>query len=163
MNLDINMFGQTIKSGYMIKVAAWENDGDNYTYNVIKGLTKKEVAFYQEWLMGYISQSMGGMGNESFDFIKAMKHLFKLRDKYMIEIDSQLDIDLYDVDDIDLALDDKNFVEYNTDLLYNAIYGILGEPVRYENGFIRVFENIEIYHVKDDIIIPKIKKVKSIS
>ena len=162
MQLDINIFGQTIKSGYMIKVSAWENDADDYSYNVISGLTKKEVEFYQEWLPGYISCSYGGMGNDDFNFIKAMTHLHSLRDKYMDEIDSQLDIDLYDVDSIELALNDKEFVEYNNSLLYNTIEGILGSPVSYYDDFVRVFDNIEVYLLKEDVIIPKITRVKSV-
>jgi len=160
MNLDINMFGQTIKAGYIVKVTAWENDADDYSYTVITGLTEKEVAFYKEWLPGF-SCSYGGMGNDDFNFIKAMTHLHSLRDKYMDEIDSQLDIDLYDVDSIELALNDKEFVEYNKELLYNAIEGILGSPVSYYGDFVRVFDNIEVYLLKEDVIIPKLKKVKS--
>lgn len=162
MQLDINMFGQTIKAGYMIKVSAWENDADDYSHNVISGLTKKEVEFYQEWLTGYTSCSSGGLGNCEFIFTKSMTHLHSLRDKYMEEIDSQLDIDLYDVDSIELALANNEFVEYNSDLLYNAICGILGEPVQYYDCFVRVFDGIEIYHLAADVIIPKLKKVKTI-
>ncbi len=157
MNLDINMFGQTIKAGYIVKVTAWENDADDYSYTVITGLTEKEVSFYKEWLPGYA----GGMGNDNFNFIKSITHLHSLRDKYMDEIDSQLDIDLYDVDSIELALNDKEFVEYNKELLYNAIEGILGSPVSYYSDFVRVFDNIEVYLLKEDVIIPKLKKVKS--
>lgn len=160
MNLDINMFGQTIKAGYIVKVTAWENDADDYSYTVITGLTEKEVAFYKEWLPGF-SCNYGGMGNDDFNFIKAITHLHSLRDKYMDEIDSQLDIDLYDVDSIELALNDKEFVEYNKELLYNAIEGILGSPVSYYGDFVRVFDNIEVYLLKEDAIIPKLKKVKS--
>ena len=161
MQLDINMFGQTIKSGYIVKVTAWENDADDYSYTVINGLTEKEVSFYKEWLPGYISCSSGGMGNDNFNFIKAITHLHSLRDKYMEEIDSQLDIDLYDVDSIELALEDKNFVEYNKELLYNAIEGILGRPVQYYGDFVRVFDGLDVYLLKEDVIIPKLKKVKS--
>lgn len=161
MQLDINMFGQTIKSGYIVKVTAWENDADDYSYTVINGLTEKEVSFYKEWLPGYISCSSGGMGNDNFNFIKAMTHLHSLRDKYMEEIDSQLDIDLYDVDSIELALEDKNFVEYNKELLYNAIEGILGRPVQYYGDFVRVFDGMDVYLLKEDVVIPKLKKVKS--
>lgn len=155
------MFGQTIKSGYIVKVTAWENDADDYSYTVINGLTEKEVSFYKEWLPGYISCSSGGMGNDNFNFIKAITHLHSLRDKYMEEIDSQLDIDLYDVDSIELALEDKNFVEYNKELLYNAIEGILGRPVQYYGDFVRVFDGLNVYLLKEDVIIPKLKKVKS--
>jgi hypothetical protein len=161
MQLDINMFGQTIKSGYIVKVTAWENDADDYSYTVINGLTEKEVSFYKEWLTGYISCSSGGMGNDNFNFIKAITHLHSLRDKYMEEIDSQLDIDLYDVDSIELALEDKNFVEYNKELLYNAIEGILGRPVQYYGDFVRVFDGLDVYLLKEDVVIPKLKKVKS--
>ncbi len=161
MQLDIDMFGQTIKSGYIVKVTAWENDADDYSYTVINGLTEKEVSFYKEWLPGYISCSSGGMGNDNFNFIKAITHLHSLRDKYMEEIDSQLDIDLYDVDSIELALEDKNFVEYNKELLYNAIEGILGQPVQYYGDFVRVFDGLDVYLLKEDVVIPKLKKVKS--
>ena len=161
MQLDIDMFGQTIKSGYIVKVTAWENAADDYSYTVINGLTEKEVSFYKEWLPGYISCSSGGMGNDNFNFIKAITHLHSLRDKYMEEIDSQLDIDLYDVDSIELALEDKNFVEYNKELLYNAIEGILGQPVQYYGDFVRVFDGLDVYLLKEDVVIPKLKKVKS--
>ena len=53
------------------------------------------------------------------------------------------------------------FVEYNKELLYNAIEGILGSPVSYYSDFVRVFDNIEVYLLKEDVIIPKLKKVKS--
>lgn len=161
MNLDTNMFGQTIKAGYIVKVTAWENDADDYSYTVISGLTEKEVSFYKEWLAGYISCSSGGMGNDNFNFAKAITHLHSLRDKYMEEIDSQLDIDLYDVDSIELALNNEEFVEYNKELLYNAIEGILGQPVQYYGYFVRVFDGMEVYLLKEDVVIPKLKKVKS--
>lgn len=159
----INMFGQTIEAGYVIEITSWENDGDYTQSNVLTGLTKKEVEFYSEWLKSYgpfagINSPL--MGNEDFNFVKAMTHLHSFREKYMHEIESCLDIDLYDVDSIELALQDKEFCEYNYDMLYDAICGLLGKPVRYDYGFVRVYDGIRVYELSDKIVLPKLKRVK---
>lgn len=157
------MFGQTIESGYIIDIISWENDGDDTQSTVLTGLTKKQVEFYSEWLELYgASAGLGDecMGNETFNFVKAMTHLHGFREKYMNEIDSCLDIDLYDVDSIELALQDKNFCEYNHDMLYNAICGLLGEPVRYDYGFVRAYDGMRVYQLSDKVVLPKLKSCK---
>lgn len=63
------MLEMEMKSGYVISVASWENDGDNRSTIMLDGLTKNELEFYKKVFPYFRSKSnntelcLGNMGD----------------------------------------------------------------------------------------------------
>ena len=130
-----------LKKGYIIEVDSWENDGYNYQTNTISGLTDNDVNFYKELLLLFYSKSNNHncFGNcyEKSD----------LRDiEETLEILTNLIIKYY-----------PNFNKfYNdcdvSDSIYTIKYEFLNKVLGSGEYYFRVFDNMKIYYIPEDII-----------
>ena len=169
--IDLNLFGTTIRAGYVVSIVSWENDADHFRTINLFGLDKDTATYYQEFALKF--KSSGGryaeydaMGGSDISYSMVMSHLhdfYKLYPKVILnEIRGTFD------EDIPIHLNKSDFdewVEANIGLIeYNIIgyvNGFVDEPVEYEDNYSRVCDSATVYYLANDITIPLLSEVTS--
>lgn len=163
MSIEVRDFGSTIKKGYVVSIDSWENDGDHSQTKTIFGLEKDEVEFLKDFLSLFKSCNSvkNCHGNEYFNYESVFSDLYGLWSLHSKFIKSKMKIDYSSIADED-ELDDYvcSNPEKHYDSIYQYICDLLGYPVEYDGGFVRVFESITVNYLKDDLTLPKLKKIK---
>lgn len=134
------MSGCKFKKGFMIAIESWENDGDHYSTQIIDGLTQQEVR-QMTYVMPFFKSSCNNKG------------CFGNRDFCMFSLEEFL-MNAVDEGTLTLGFIDKFFFEDGHPDL-EKVLDLLGYPVEYDYDFVRVFDNLTIYHLPEDVEIPE--------
>ncbi|QQV88998.1 hypothetical protein [Providencia phage PSTRCR_121] len=134
------MSGCKFKKGFMIAIKSWENDADHYKTQIIDGLTQQEVR-QMTYVMPFFKSACndeGLFGNEDFNLLELEEFLMNAVDE----------------GNLTLGFIDKFFFEDGHPDL-EKVFDLLGYPVEYDWDFVRVFDNMTIYHLPEDVEIPE--------
>ncbi len=132
-----------LRPGYMIQVTSWENDADNYRTETIDGLPKKEdVSFLIDWVKTFLSNGnrrektgLENLGNAEIEDAHLMRVLANLRVKHP-------NISTYLKELILRIIEDE-------DGIFGLVVALLSEPVEYEWGHCRVYDNHSVYFIPE--------------
>lgn len=148
-------FGQVIPKGYVLEIETWENDGDNYKTQTVFGVEEQEIQQYKyilELFCGLHCDNRSKCGNTEWDLVK---------DFVIAHIESGVKSGQLTPEFINKALCIENLVEgVDDDQEFELMYSLqelLGNPVEYDNDFIRVISYVKLYIIEEEIQIPDIK------
>lgn len=162
-------FGETIPKGYILEVTSWENDGDDYDTiqkrGVSTGLVDVVTKLFPLFKSKHSRNDRTGFGNTSenevdnWDLVEASWFALKELDKQIVyrvlgcdimSLDFESDDDISDevIEDIGDKL--KDFVRSN----------ITGYSEYYD---FRVAEQLKVYYLSEDVIIPSVETISSLS
>lgn len=157
-------FGETIPKGYILEVTSWENDGDDYdtiqkrgaSFELIDVVTRLFPLFkckHNRPDKGFGNTSEGEVDN--WDLVEASWFALKDLDKelvYKVLGCDILSLDFESEDDISNEVID-NFGSKIKDFVRNHITG-------YSEFYdFRVAEQLKVYFLKEDVIIPSVATV----
>lgn len=160
------MFNQTIKKGFYIEVQSSENDGDMTMTISHSGLSEEQVNVMVKLFPLFNSSGLRNVrefGNtvEESDFchdifLETVQNVLKDLDKKVV--DDFLGCDIMFTD-----LNDCTTEDY--DLLYEQICSFVKENILGYSDFyfFRCTDKIEVYYLKEDVIIPSVEKQLTIS
>lgn len=133
-----------IPKGYEIHISSWENDGDDYSTQVISGLSKEDVKFYIETIKlfsAYIGNIYNTLSNSEYGW-NQKNSILDVFDKHpKSKAAMQWKSKFYGSEEEGASSDES----------YHFITHILGRPVQYNYGFCRVYESHKVYYLKDDV------------
>lgn len=147
--------GSTIKSGYTVSVTTWENDGDNYQTNDIVGLSKEDAKMFIDTLPIFksVNSKKKGLGNKELNINQYLGKFEDLINNNIITVSFAEKYFGYINPNSDYDKDEQQ------DTIIEALSEILGYPVEYDYGFIRVFEKVQVLYFDEDTVIPSGSKV----
>lgn len=131
-----------IPTGYQVRISTWENDGDYRKTQVINGLSKEDVYFYQDLTKLFYSRhrsEMKGFGNGSVDAEELIQRVTEILGAHPNI--SRATHDLWN---------DPEFPD-SIDIIYDTLCEcVLGYPEEYDKPyFCRVFEKFEVLFFKE--------------
>lgn len=163
-------FGETIPAGYTLQIQSWENDADDHSNQYFHGLTKAEIEQFK-WVLPIFASCNDwkepGAGNQEFDEVSesiGFEYAKLLRDgKINLEFaDKYLG---FNPDKVDLVFQESWEDEFddmigewavsNKGLM--PIQKMLGYPVSFDDGFVRVFDCARVTFIGEEIYIPSLK------
>ncbi|BEH88054.1 hypothetical protein [Klebsiella phage phiKp_21] len=147
--------GSTIKAGYTVSVTTWENDGDNYQTNDIVGLSKEDAKMFIDTLPIFksVNSKKKGLGNKELNINQYLGKFEDLINNNIITVSFAEKYFGYINPNSDYDEDEQQ------DTIIEALSEILGYPVEYDYGFIRVVEKVQVLYFDEDIVIPSGLKV----
>lgn len=158
---DLFKSGSIIPLGYTVSVTTWENDGDDYTYQHIKGINNIELVKQFIFLLGWFSGSAADMGGGDMQHEEILTRLF---DNYK---DGKFSTEF-----IERFIDGKKLPELNctdeefedwldscaTDGVFTDIeeelHCLLGYPVNYDENYARVVSEVSVFYFEEEFIVP---------
>lgn len=155
-------FGDVIPKGYYAVISSWENDGDHNSDIVYAGLDEKDIEYLLILLPQFNSKNSRtkkGVGNSDVDPEQLANVIFEAdpdgvyKDQLykFFEVKYELLKACCDEDEYD-----DLFIEAD---IYDKLTDLIGFPVDYEYGFVRVFESMVVYYLDEQLVIPTPKKV----
>ena len=141
------LFDVHIPQGYQIEIETWENDADHYKKQVLNGLNEEDVWFYQDLLSRFRSvneRENKGFGNTYMEDVLDEE----LENWVGSVLDEHPDVSEATYNLWSEALKEKEVRDKIIDTL-------LGYPVDYEYGFLRVFESMTVLYIDEPIVIKK--------
>lgn len=155
--------GEVIPAGYTVQVTSWENDGDDYKYRTIHGLTKAEVQQFLNIAPYFYSgcNDKQNFGNDDFNegIINFVAQNY-LEDKISTDLAKRLFGIDFAVHSAEELAEDCNFSSSELADVVMAIQKWLGTPEQYEDDFIRVFQAATVHYVPEEIKVPVLNEVQ---
>ncbi|AKY01997.1 hypothetical protein AU097_gp126 [Klebsiella phage JD18] len=151
-------FGQVIPKGLAMAITTWENDADRYSTQMVYGLEKEEINQVIHVLEWFSSNGRRGeyLGNNDYNH-EAILEKLHTEQKYVTPEFSKkffgVDVPAYDCSDEEFDAYLDNHYSCSNEVMY-AIQAWLGNPIEYDYDFMRVFEKVEIFDIKEEIRIP---------
>lgn len=142
--LELETTGTKIPQGYLVQITSWENDADNYITLSQTGLSLREVEFLKGLLPQFDSQE--DISNEDLDVKSLVRILRVLEEKYPEET-------LRFFPTLGKISRVEDFVPHQ-DTLYDSLCDLLGYPVQYDHGHVRVFDSMDVYLIEEDTSLP---------
>lgn len=140
-----------IPAGYQLHITTWENDADNYTTQIMSGLTKADVNFYLEIARKFVSTNVGqydqdvwtkngeGWGNRGHTAEELGKLLHEMAAKYP-DISESIKAKLHDYLHENPEFEDIN--QWFDDLL-----GVCSEAYYDIENFTKVFDSAKVFSI----------------
>lgn len=142
--------GEKLDKGYLVVFTSWENDADNYRSVQTNVKTKAEALVLMTIGKMFSSKHerlYPSLGNEEHDDSQALKEsVIEALDETITDEDQKVALSGY-VHDVWADMDGEEFYYWLTE-------NILHDPVEYEGNFCREIEEIELYEVLEDFIMP---------
>ena len=139
---------EKLSKGYLILFTSWENDGDQYRNVHVNVKTKSEALVLIEIAKMFATNkensSLGNKEHDDFDDLK--ESIIETLKENITNEDVKVALDNY-VSDVWNEMDGDDFYCWLID-------NILNEPVEYDYGFCRKVEEIELYEVLEDFVMP---------
>lgn len=157
-----NMFGKTFPKGYIVDITSWENDADHYSNQTLYGLQKCEVEFLKDFLIYFRTAShyKEAMGNRNIVHSSILHILNMLYEQHQEGIELFLKDDKKILEAIPKVTESDDAADDIEDDIHDLVIRLLGEPVEYDYNFVRVFESLKVYYLKEALKIPKLKEIK---
>ncbi|AZU98360.1 hypothetical protein SEPL_009 [Salmonella phage SE_PL] len=156
--------GAHIPKGYTVCITSWENDGDDYDNNFIRGIQTKEEVNQLLHIMTWFSHREEDMGNEDIQHEEILERLHQghIDGIFTPEfVNKHFDLELPAVDCTDEEFDDwLDSVVLNNGYndVEDFIHQTLGYPVQYDSDFARMVERVHVYFFEEDLHIPDAPK-----
>lgn len=135
------MSNENIPAGYQLHVTTWENDADNYSTQIINGLTEEDVHFLLSLARNFKSRNdtKPGLGNDEVD-TDVLTSLIRDALEANPDISSAVRADWIE----GIASGDIAY-----ELFIDRLLGSPGEG--YGGYFCRVFDDYEVFYFKTEV------------
>ena len=120
---------QFVKSGYLLQVTTWENDGDFYNMKQFCGLSQDEASF----LIDVCSLFRRGVELHDIDYSELVEEIDTIKNKY---IDLSIPVSFIVTDE------DQGYIE---DLYSEAVHELIGYSENDE--YWRVVDKVELFNI----------------
>lgn len=142
--------GEKLDKGFLIVFTSWENDGDHYR-NVLTNVKTKEEALVLIEIAKMFDLKQASdypdLGNKEYDDLMELKESVIEILKEKITDEKQISVLNTYINDVWLMMDGDGFYQW---LMKN----ILHAPIEYDYGFCREIEELELYEVQEDFVMP---------
>ena len=150
--------GTVIPAGFVMSFLTWENDADDYRSNQLMGLDHREVEYLTRIVPLFASKNCHrnkGYGNSEFGENLVFALIEKTQD------DERDLLDKFFAIKVPAGFDgSEDFDNYDEDDVLLKIYEIVGYPVQYDYGFVRVMDTVEVYEFANEFVLPKLPESK---
>lgn len=150
-----------IKPGYQLSVISWENDGDNYSTQIIYGLSEAKLKFFLEVMsLFYFDYRLPKEfqqrphyhgGNEEIsdeEVIALIEHVLSRHPDVSAEIIEEYGLGHFN----DKFENDWDKRDYMNNSYREILKDLLGQPGEYyENDFVRVADGYTVHFVPGEI------------
>lgn len=141
-----------IPKGYQVHITTWENDGDNYSTQILSGLTAGDVTFYIAIASKFKMYREPEIGNS---YVPAEK-LAEIISDILKQSRPTLRPEVVQpwVEALEkFTADEKDEEEWAADFIYENLLELLGSPSEFycdEPNFCRMVESIKVFYIPED-------------
>lgn len=152
--------GSVIQKGYTISITSWENDGDDYDDNFIKGLPDVYIVNEVLHVVKWFSHAADDMGNDDIAHEEILSRLWdcvqsgiitkEFFDRFLPDVEFPTGSTDEEHDDwLDRVAQADGY-----EVVGDMVREFCGYPVQYEYDFARMVERVNVYYFDEDFKVP---------